>query len=171
MNESFVFYKDWADTIDMLDEEAGKDLLYKIYLIGVNREEEIFVDNPFEKSFLNRVQSDIDRAKVKYIHSVVNGKKGGRPKIDLDIDEIMSLVNSGFTYDQIAKYMGVSRNTIGDRVREYRNQKLNTIPETKTNTYLKDKVKEYVDVEENEEVEVDVNDEAEEKVNHLIGEQ
>ncbi len=157
MNESFVFYKDWADTIDMLDEEAGKDLLYKIYLIGVNREEEIFVDNPFEKSFLNRVQADIDRAKVKYIHSVINGKKGGRPRIDLDIDEIMSLVNSGFTYEQIAKYMGVSRNTIGDRVREYKNQKLNTIPETKTNTYLKD--------EEEVEVEVDENIEDEEEVN------
>ena len=157
MNESFVFYKDWADTIDMLDEEAGKDLLYKIYLIGVNREEEIFVDNPFEKSFLNRVQADIDRAKVKYIHSVINGKKGGRPRIDLDIEEIMSLVNSGFTYEQIAKYMGVSRNTIGDRVREYKNQKLNTIPETKTNTYLKD--------EEEVEVEVDENIEDEEEVN------
>ena len=157
MNESFVFYKDWADTIDMLDEEAGKDLLYKIYLIGVNREEEIFVDNPFEKSFLNRVQADIDRAKVKYIHSVINGKKGGRPRIDLDIDEIMSLVNSGFTYEQIAKYMGVSRNTIGDRVREYKNQKLNTISETKTNTYLKD--------EEEVEVEVDENIEDEEEVN------
>lgn len=157
MNESFVFYKDWADTIDMLDDEAGKDLLYKIYLIGVNREEEIFVDNPFEKSFLNRVQSDIDRAKVKYIHKVINGKKGGRPKIDLDIDEIMSLVNSGFTYDQIAKYMGVSRNTIANRVREYKNQKLNTIPETKTNTYLKD--------EEEVEVEVDENIEDKEEVN------
>lgn len=157
MNESFVFYKDWADTIDMLDEEAGKDLLYKIYLIGVNREEEIFVDNPFEKSFLKRVQSDIDRAKARYIHSIINGKKGGRPRIDLDIDEIMSLVNSGFTYEQIAKYMGVSRNTIGDRVREYKNQKLNTIPETKTNTYLKD--------EEEVEVEVDENIEDEEEVN------
>ncbi len=158
MNESFVFYKDWADTIDMLDEEAGKDLLYKIYLIGVNREEEIFVDNPFEKSFLNRVQADIDRAKVKYIHSVVNGQKGGRPKLDLDIDQIMRLVNSGFTYEQIAKYMGVSRNTIGDRVREYRNQKLNTIPETKTNTYLKEEEEVEVEVNENIEDEEDVND-------------
>ena len=157
MNESFVFYKDWADTIDMLDEEAGKDLLYKIYLIGVNREEEIFVDNPFEKSFLNRVQADIDRAKVKYIHSVINGKKGGRPRIDLDIEEIMSLVNSGFTYEQIAKYMGVSRNTIGDRVREYKNQKLNTIPETKTNTYLKDEEELEVKVKENIEDQDDVN--------------
>ena len=157
MNESFVFYKDWADTIDMLDEEAGKDLLYKIYLIGVNREEEIFVDNPFEKSFLNRVQADIDRAKVKYIHSVINGKKGGRPRIDLDIEEIMSLVNSGFTYEQIAKYMGVSRNTIGDRVREYKNQKLNTIPETKTNTYLKDEEELEVEVKENIEDQDDVN--------------
>ena len=158
MNESFVFYKDWADTIDMLDEEGAKELLYKIYLIGVNREEEVYVDNVYEKSFLNRVKTDIDNAKARYIHNVINGNKGGRPKIDLDIEEIMTLVNNKFTYDQIAKYMNVSRNTIANRVKEYKNQKLNTIPNTKTNTYLEDEeeVYEEVNVEADEEEEVDV---------------
>lgn len=153
-NNSWVFYRSWSNYIDELDIEEQKELLYQIYLYGMGRE--ITTENKYIKAFLNGVKEDIDNAKGRYIRSVVTGKKGGRTKIDLDIDEIMNFIDDGYTYAQIGKAMGVHANTIGNRVREYKKQiqeqeqtqehKTNTTNKNKNqhNTYPEDKDKEEV---------------------------
>ena len=66
---------------------------------------------------------------VSFLSAVENGKKGGRPAKQIDMDQVFDLLNQGKTYQQIADVMGVSRNTIANRIQEHKKQK----PETKTN--------------------------------------
>lgn len=120
-NNSFVFYKSWANFIDEFDEEEQKEIVYQIYLYGMGRE--LTTNNKYIKAYLKDVKESIDEAKGRYIRSVVNGGKGGRKKINLDIEQILNFIEDGYTYEQIGKAMGVHANTIGNRVRDYKKQK------------------------------------------------
>ena len=119
-NNSFVFYKSWGDYIDEFEIEEQKEILYQIYLYGMGRE--TTESKTHIRAFLKTVKEDIDDAKGRYIRSVVSGTKGGRKKIDLDMDQILSFIADGYTYAQIGKAMGVHANTIGNRVRDYKKQ-------------------------------------------------
>lgn len=119
-NNSFVFYRSWANFIDELDIEEQKEVLYQIYLYGMGRD--LTTENRYIKAYLKDVKEDIDEAKGRYIRSVVSGAKGGRKKIDLDMEQILNFIDDGYTYAQIGKAMGVHPNTIGNRVREYKKQ-------------------------------------------------
>lgn len=119
-NNSFVFYKSWGDFIDEFEIEEQKEILYQIYLYGMGRE--TTEEKNYIRAFLKTVKENIDDAKSRYIRSVVSGAKGGRKKIDLDMEQILSFIDDGYTYAQIGKAMGVHSNTIGNRVREYKKQ-------------------------------------------------
>ena len=121
------------------------------------------------RAFLKQVKEQIDDAKGRYIRSVVSGTKGGRKKIDLDMEQILSFIDDGYTYAQIGKAMGVHANTIGNRVRDYKKQiqeqeltqehnnnttnnnrkQDNNYPEDKDKVKENDKVKDNVDVLQN----------------------
>lgn len=119
-NNSFVFYKSWGDFIDEFEIEEQKEILYQIYLYGMGRE--TTENKTYIRAFLKQVKEQIDDAKGRYIRSVVSGTKGGRKKIDLDMEQILSFIDDGYTYAQIGKAMGVHANTIGNRVRDYKKQ-------------------------------------------------
>lgn len=119
-NNSFVFYKSWGDFIDEFEIEEQKEILYQIYLYGMGRE--TTENKTYIRAFLKTVKEDIDDAKGRYIQSVVSGARGGRKKIELDIEQILTFIENGYTYAQIGKAMGVHANTIGNRVREYKKQ-------------------------------------------------
>jgi len=92
--------------------------------------EEMDTTDPLiEGVILGMVLPNIKCAKSRYAAAVENGKKGGRPAKQIDMDQVFDLLNQGKTYQQIADVMGVSRNTIANRIQEHKKQK----PETKTN--------------------------------------
>ena len=156
-NNSFVFYKSWGDFIDEFEIEEQKEILYQIYLYGMGRE--TTENKTYIRAFLKTVKEDIDDAKGRYIQSVVSGARGGRKKIELDIEQILTFIENGYTYAQIGKAMGVHANTIGNRVREYKKQiqvqeqtqqnNKNTTTQNKNqhNNYPEEEVKEEVKVE------------------------
>lgn len=119
-NNSFVFYRSWGDFIDEFEVEEQKEIVYQIYLYGMGRE--TTEDKTYIRAFLKTVKENIDDAKGRYIRSVVSGAKGGRKKIELDMEQILNFIDEGYTYAQIGKAMGVHANTIGNRVREYKKQ-------------------------------------------------
>ena len=165
-NNSFVFYKSWGDFIDEFEIEEQKEILYQIYLYGMGRE--TTENKTYIRAFLKTVKEDIDDAKGRYIQSVVSGARGGRKKIELDIEQILTFIENGYTYAQIGKAMGVHANTIGNRVREYKKQiqvqvqeqqqqnNKNTTTQNKNqhNNYPEEEVKDKEDEEVKEEVEV-----------------
>ena len=76
---------------------------------------------------------NIKSAKNRYAAATENGKKGGRPRKDIDIDRVLELESQEKTQAEIAEIMGVSKNTIANRLREHKNQKPTQKPKTETN--------------------------------------
>ena len=158
-NNSFVFYKSWGDFIDEFEIEEQKEILYQIYLYGMGRE--TTENKTYIRAFLKTVKEDIDDAKGRYIQSVVSGARGGRKKIELDIEQILTFIENGYTYAQIGKAMGVHANTIGNRVREYKKQ-IQVQEQTQQNnknttTQNKNQHNNYPEEEVKDEVEEEVN--------------
>ena len=135
MNDSFVFYESWSNIIDSLDLNTAKDMLYQIYLVGMGRQ--LNTDNELVKGIIKgAIEPSIKSAKARYQNSIINGSKGGRPPKDLDINEILKLQSQGLTYEQIGKQLDVSKNTIADRIKKYKNQKPNNNENQKPKTNL-----------------------------------
>lgn len=151
-NNSFVFYESWANFIEMLDRETGKELVYQIYRVGLDMP--IDTENEQINAILRAfIIPNIKGAKRRYNTAVENGKKskGAPPKTtEKDDDLIWELHKEGLTYDEIVERMNtygvsISRNTVGDRVRkrkekekvqETNNQELKPSEETNNETNI-----------------------------------
>lgn len=140
---NFLFFGKWRYMLDAFDEQTAKDILWEIMRYGT--EGVIKTDNPIVAGIITgTIAENINHSQAKYNKAI----SGGRPRKDINIDEVMRLVKEGRTYQEIADVMSVSKNTIGERVREYRNQ-----TETKNQPRTQEvEVKEEVDVKVKEEV-------------------
>lgn len=58
------------------------------------------------------VKVAVDNAAVRYLKAQENGKKGGRPKQDLDPEQVYQLYNELKSWDAVAKYLGIDRTTL-----------------------------------------------------------
>ena len=120
MNEysNFVFYGSWREMLSGFDEAIAKEILWQIMLFGTGGE--IQTGNPMIQGIINgAIAPNIKSSQNKYCKSIVDGKKGGRPKIDLPIEEIKGLQESGQTIKAIAQFYNVSTDTIQRRLKEY----------------------------------------------------
>lgn len=120
MNEysNFVFYGSWREMLSGFDETTAKEILWQIMLYGTGGEMQ--TDNPLIQGLINgAIAPNIKSSQNKYCKSIVDGKKGGRPKIDLPIEEIKGLQESGQTIKAIAQFYNVSTDTIQRRLKEY----------------------------------------------------
>lgn len=114
---NFLFFGNWRLMLDAFDEPTAKDILWEIMRYGT--EGEIQTDNPIISGIINgTIAENINHSQQKYNKAV----NGGRPRKEIDIQRVMRMIEEGKTYQDIADIMGVSKNTIGERVREYRNQ-------------------------------------------------
>lgn len=130
--EQFVFYGSWKTLLSGFDRETAKELLWDIVNVGVG--EEIESDNPMIKAIIQgTIIPNIKSAKSRYATATENGNKGGRPKKEIDIEKALELESQGKTQAEIAEEFGVSKNTIGSRLREHKNQKPIQKPKTETN--------------------------------------
>ena len=67
-------------------------------------------------SAVAQLERDIiaERVKAGLRRAVANGKKLGRPKLDVDVEEVHRLRAQGLSLRAIAKECGISRTTVSD---------------------------------------------------------
>lgn len=119
LNNSFVFYAtnlEVIETLEETDKELANEFMKAIIEYGIYGEYEN--TNPIIKVLMVQAGFGIDKAKDRYAVAVENGKKGGRPKIDLDNDVLSVMRDKGMSYQEIADKLGVSKSTIQRRFKE-----------------------------------------------------
>ena len=87
MRNSFVFYKSWVDALNTLPEEYQFEGYKAVAYYGVNGRFPRKV-SAVVKSLLVSVSVGMDRSIARYNACVENGKKGGRPKKELIINDL-----------------------------------------------------------------------------------
>lgn len=116
--DSFVFYGSWRELLNGFEEETAKEILWQVMLYGTD--EKLTTQNKMiEGIILGAIAPNIRKAKDKYNKAVIDGKKGGRNKIELPIEEIMKLRDNGTTLGEIARLYECSVDTVTRRIKEY----------------------------------------------------
>lgn len=117
--KNFVFYGSWEETLSALPLEQAKELLWQIKEIGIGRE--INTDDKLLCGIIKgTIMPNIKAAQRKYDIAVENGAKGGRPRLDIDMERVAELKAQGKTNEEIGRALGVSKTTIQTRWTEYR---------------------------------------------------
>lgn len=82
--DGFIFYKSFYDSINALDESMQLEVYKALAEYGLTGE--IGDDlSPIAKALLTAMIPTIDNANKRYVASVENGKKGGRPKKNKEV--------------------------------------------------------------------------------------
>ena len=82
--DGFIFYKSFYDSINALDESMQLEVYQALAEYGLTGE--IRDDlSPITKALLTAMIPTIDNANKRYVASVENGKKGGRPKKNKEV--------------------------------------------------------------------------------------
>ena len=124
--ESFVFYESVAKQGDRLANKLGKEVAYDFYkavidfgLYGVlpDEDSEVWLYG-FEQTI-----TSIDAAKDRYAAAIENGKKGGRPKVNLNEQEVLAKKKELGTWKETAQYFGVTEQSLKNYRNQWENQK------------------------------------------------
>ena len=125
-SQKFVFYQSVRDTTDKVEKFFGEDAAYNLYkaitnfgLYGVLPEEE---DKVWAYGF-DALAASIASAQKRYGVAVENGKKGGRPKAQLNEEEVIKKYNELNNWDMVAEYFGITSQTLRNRRKEWEEQK------------------------------------------------
>lgn len=82
--DGFIFYKSFYDSINALDESMQLEVYQALAGYGLTGEMRDDL-SPIAKALLTAMIPTIDNANKRYVASVENGKKGGRPKKDKEV--------------------------------------------------------------------------------------
>lgn len=82
--DGFIFYKSFYDSINALDESMQLDVYKALAEYGLTGEMRDDL-SPITKALLTAMIPTIDNANKRYVASVENGKKGGRPKKNKEV--------------------------------------------------------------------------------------
>lgn len=112
--EDFVFYHSWVKYLDRKkDRQQAKEILWQIMRVGTG----LGFDTEDEE-----IKDLVDSFIVENIKAAQNrynsARNGGRPKINIDMARVHSMLNDGRTYTEIGKEFGVSEKTIQNRLKE-----------------------------------------------------
>ena len=115
--KNFVFYGSWRTLLQSFDKETAKELLYQIMLVGTGTELE--TENEVIRGIVEgAIRPNIKASQQRYEKAVEGGKKGGRARIELPMEENTELLKSGRTQKEVAELYGVSDDTIRRRLKE-----------------------------------------------------
>lgn len=82
--DGFIFYKSFYDSINALDESMQLEVYQALAGYGLTGEMRDDL-SPIAKALLTAMIPTIDNANKRYVASVKNGKKGGRPKKNKEV--------------------------------------------------------------------------------------
>lgn len=120
--ETFVFYGSWRESLEGFKEDFGeeyaKEVLWNLMTVGTTGE--IETDKKSIIGFLaGSIIPNINKAKDRYAAARENGKKGGRPTKEIDLQKAKELRDSGMSYEKIGKELGVSKDTIRNKLKDF----------------------------------------------------
>ena len=113
--ESFVIYESMFKQMDRLEGKLGKEVAYDfmkavmefgLYGVMPGDEEDVWLYG-LEQTF-----ATIDSAKARYERACGNGKKGGRPTVDLDQQSVLQKYKELKTWKATAAFFGVDEDTL-----------------------------------------------------------
>lgn len=111
MNNSFIFYRGFADTIKLAPPEDRLQL-YE-YLCGCALGDLKIEDIPYPHNLtISSMLASVEASRQRYEKAVENGKKGGRPRIWIDRVEAEKLHEELGSWKQVAEKLGVSEETL-----------------------------------------------------------
>ena len=112
MNNSFVFYASFLETVDKLKAAGKTDLANKVLnaIVEIGIYGKYTGGDVLVESYLPTIQVGIEKATKRYESASNGGKKGGREKLYSD-EEIVKLRLEGYTNAQITKMKGCSMKT------------------------------------------------------------
>ena len=113
--DNFVFYGSWRESLEGFREEFGeqyaREVLWNMMLLATAGD--IETEKKSIIGFLNgAVMPNINAAKGRYAASVENGKKGGRPPLEFNEEEVMKVKEKEKTWKATAAKLGVSEDTL-----------------------------------------------------------
>lgn len=125
-SESFVMYESTFKQMEILEKRLGKDAAFDFIkavsefgLYGVIPDEESSV---WLYGFEQTITS-ISKAKDRYTASIENGRKGGRPVVELKEKEVLKKKEELGTWKAVASYYGVTEQTLRNKRVEWEKQK------------------------------------------------
>ena len=109
--EDFVFRGGWRDTLEGYRTDFGddyaKDVLWNIMTMATAGDME--TEKKSVQQFIRgSVMPNIDSAKARYAAAVDNGKKGGRPQKEVNMENVDEMVKQGHSWVYIANYVSKS---------------------------------------------------------------
>lgn len=121
--KGFMFMPGWRDMLEGLQDEVGpelaKEALWQLMLVGTTdwgSDEEIVVDTDKKiiKGFVEGCVLPVIRSSTKtYNTNRENGKKGGRPRKQVDIDAAIKMHDEeGKTWKEVAKILDIGTDTL-----------------------------------------------------------
>ena len=118
-NDSFVFYATNLEVVEALEQtnpELANEFLKAIVEYGIYGEYK--KGNPMVDALMIQTGFGIDKAKDRYAAAIENGKKGGRPKVNLNEQEVLEKKKELGTWKETAQFFGVTEQSL----KNYRNQ-------------------------------------------------
>ena len=119
--DNFVFYGSWRESLEGFREEFGddyaKEALWNLMLVATAGD--IETERKSIIGFINgAVMPNVNKAKDRYAAAVENGKKGGRPKVNLNEQAVLEKKKELGTWKETAQFFGVTEQSL----KNYRNQ-------------------------------------------------
>lgn len=114
---NFVFYGSWKTLLDGFTKEQAKEILWQIVNYGVGNSFDTD-DKMIVAIVQGAIAPTINAAHDRYLQSVINGKKGGRPKKEIDMKEVNEMLNKGISKKSIAATFNISTDTLDRRLKE-----------------------------------------------------
>lgn len=106
----------------MSEEYKKIDLIYSHENIDIKQFEEDFKKSFDVKQFKVAIQKDKNyRVFIEYKNKEKKSNAGRKKKVaDKNFDTIIKLHNDGWSYDKIAKFYGITRNTLYNNLKKYK---------------------------------------------------
>ena len=95
----------------------GLDLVLLYYLVEC---EQLYKENQQMKKKLSAIQKSAKGTQNPYQVALALGNVKPAYKKEADIETILALAENGYSYEQIAELLGVSKSTIYRRMKEYK---------------------------------------------------
>lgn len=135
---NFVFYGSWEKILSALPLETAKEMLWQIKEIGIGKE--LNTDDALIKGIIEgTILPNIKAAQRKYETATENGSKGGRPRLDIDMERVAALKAQGKSNEEIGRIVGACKTTIQTRWAEYQEEQKHKNQERKETETKKEK--------------------------------